>query len=296
MSLIILVIILVLVGNFVERFKNVLLAAAVFVLIVFVYRYVSRMVQRSRMEAKQAADEIARKEREQARRREAMELEQRLEDARQQRRQEELQQPYEPEEAQHGFVLAYSYPDVEFDCPDPAMLARARTVPPHKQLALQYTDDGEGVEICYDSAVIGVMRPNKLRDMAMEFNTDDKASLPVSRAWQDAPMFSLFFYVSVEELARRWQRRGDFKKYTLTGSGSAEMQDNIDFLQIGESVSIDYDYDRGKYLVSAIGDIGYLPAGAEEFYTEHGSVEARVYAVTEKDSGKKSVSIMIRGE
>lgn len=200
--------------------------------------------------------------------------------------------PFAPPDAQQGYVLAYRYEDVPLEC-DAECLARARQVAPRKQLTLQFIDD-DRLGVYYAGAQIGEMKPGKLRDMAAEFGTEDeKELLAVSRAWTSEPLFSLYLYLSVKEISRRWKENPTYKEFNLISNGGAEMRKNISFTAAGERVTFDYDADREKYLATAGSDIGYVPASVSYFIDAHFDREARVLSITEKDDGKYAVRVMM---
>lgn len=200
--------------------------------------------------------------------------------------------PFAPPDAQQGYVLAYRYEDVPLEC-DAECLARARQVPPRKQLTLQFIDD-ERLGVYYAGEQIGEMKPGKLRDMAAEFGTeDDKDILAVSRVWTSEPLFSLYLYLSAEEVSRRWKNNPTYKEFTLVSNGGAEMQENISFTSAGERVTFEYDGDKEKYQVAAGVDIGYAPVSVSNYIDAHHDLEARILAITEKDDGKYSVRVMM---
>ena len=287
-----------------EYWKIVAAVVVCLLLIIFIISSRRRRALKRQAAAQAEAEQI---KRERARR-EAAEAERRAQEARAEqarlaREQEEkaerekaqqaMTEPFSPPEAQQGFVLVYSYDDVAFEYSD-ELMAKARAVPPHKQLTIQFLDDDENIGIYYQGELIGRMLPGKLRDMAGEFGeAEEKEALVVSQPWTDKPVLSLYLYLHVDELARRWVRNPSFKKCTLTGNTNENMQASIDLAEPGETVSIDFDYDKEKYLVSAHGDIGYLPANMDEYMSEHPNVEARILSITEKDSGKSSVTVMM---
>jgi len=204
--------------------------------------------------------------------------------------------PFSPPFAQKGFTLAYSYEDVELDSTD-EQVARAKIVPPKTQLTPQYTQDGKGIEICYGGHPIGTMRSNKLLDMALEFAADDRKDLlAVSLPFAGAPRFALYLYLSVDELARRWKSKPSFKKCTLVGNSNEDMQSTIGLCEAGEKVAIEWDSFKEKYLASSGGDIGYLPASMSDYMDAHKKPDARILSITEKDSGKYAVTIMMIAE
>lgn len=245
--------------------------------------------------ARQRAADEARMERRRAEAEEANRK--RLEEIERQRL-EKLKKPFTPPDALNGFVLTHSYPDVGIFVPD-EMMEAAKTVPLHKQLTFYFDPDNaydpDTVGISYEGKHIGYMNKGKLRDWITETaDDDDQEALGVSVYWDETPIIGLYFYLSAARYAERMKKRDGFKKITLAGNSGAEMQDNILLCHPGESVDIDYDPDRERYVaVSSGGEIGLFPASAEDYLTNHTSFEARIFEITERDSGKMAVSLMI---
>ena len=189
--------------------------------------------------------------------------------------------------------LTYFYPDVEFIVP-PAYESTARSVPPLKQITLTADGETEDIYLSYEGNTFGRMRENRLRKMVRDFDRDGRSVLAASCAWTDKPMFSLGFYESLDTIRDRWKNDEDYKEFTLSGNTNEEMQGNIACVEAGYSVSFEYDYEKEKHVASADGwQIGYCPAAAETYLEEHRDIEARILSITEKDSGKYSVRVMV---
>ena len=213
----------------------------------------------------------------------------------------ELKKPFEAPDAQSGYVLTHSYPDVGFYVPD-ALMAAAKAVPPRKQLVLYFDSDNEydpdAVGVKYEGQPIGYLNKGKLRDWVTETaDDDDQYALPVSAYWEEKPTLGLYFYLSAAAYADRMKKREGFKKYTLSGNSGEEMQDNIFFCSAGEQIDIEYDPDRERYAASVNGmEIGFFPSSAEDYLSSYTAFEARIFQITERDNGKYAVSIMISPE
>lgn len=198
-----------------------------------------------------------------------------------------------PPEAQDGMCLVYFYPDVQFIMP-PMYERVARSVPPLKKISLIADDETEDIYLSYEGQTFGRMRENRLRNMIRDFNREGRGMLAASCGWTDTPMFSLAFYESLDSIREKWQNDEDYKEFTLAGNTNEEMQGNIACVEAGYSVSFEYDYEKEKHVASADGwTIGYCPAAAETYLEEHGDVEARILSITEKDSGKYAVRVMV---
>jgi hypothetical protein len=85
----------------------------------------------------------------------------------------------------------------------------------------------------------------------------------------------LFFYR--DELKYLLRRFPDAKAYRLTGNRRGEMQDNISQCERGEECSVEYDFDKEKYVVSSTLEIGYLPAAAAKIVEAQGEENVSVY-------------------
>lgn len=198
-----------------------------------------------------------------------------------------------PPKYQAGMCLMYFYPDVEFIVP-PEMEEAAKAVPPLKQLGLRFEDDGEGVLITYEGKDIGRMRENRLVKMVGDFNREDRDILAASCEWTEKPLFSIGFYESLDALQARWKNADTYKEFTLTGNGNAEMQDYLNCIDPGEEISLDYDPEKEKTAVSAGGlPIGYCSAAMETYVDEHHGIRGRILKITESDSGKMGVRVML---
>ena len=236
--------------------------------------------------------QIIRDEKRRAEEAEQRRIEQEKRKAEQEELLRELKKPFEPPEAMSGYVLAYSYTDVEFDSP-PTLRSAAQKVPPRKQITFKYGDGENEIELWLDDTMLGTMRDNKLRSMFIEFVEEDgKDILGVTQYWTDKPVFSLYFYLSVKEFFGRWQRRPDYKTFKLTGNKNSEMQETIEMCCPGESVDyVEYD---DKYFVYHDGDgIGNMPASFARYCESQDDLEMRIYDIPETDSGKYDVVVAV---
>ena len=90
------------------------------------------------------------------------------------------------------------------------------------------------------------------------------------------------------------------KSFRLTGNTNEEMQDNIALCDEDESVTIEYDYDKEKYIASASGEIGYFPKNANDFLeplVSDLSYNAFIEKIDEnEDNGKYSVHVVVEVE
>lgn len=87
------------------------------------------------------------------------------------------------------------------------------------------------------------------------------------------------------------RRHGTPKVFKLTGNANDEMQSNILFSANGDEVSVRYDYDKEKYLVSNELELGYLPKSAND--SVNGSSEGYIEEISENDNGKYIVKVTL---
>ena len=209
----------------------------------------------------------------------------------------EWKKPNTPPAVTNGFALVYSYYDVGFYSPDD-LRSIAIKVPPHKQLTLvrepENEHDSEAIAIYYEESKIGYMNKGQLRDMLNDYAaSDQKEFLIISRYWLEKPTFDLFFYQSVELLLDNLKANPAHKVFTLVGNKNVEMQDALSCTSAGEKVTIEYDMDKDKYLVTCITDIGYLSKSASAYMEEIGNYSARVLECFTNDNGDYSAKIIV---
>lgn len=242
--------------------------------------------------AQQRAAEDARLE--QQRREEA----ERLEKLRQRSHTEKSDEPFDIPDAMNGFILTHSYPDVGFFVPDGLMEA-AKSIPPHKQLTFFFDPenphDKDAVGIEYKDTHIGYMYKGRLRDWIVETNGDDTQEvLGVSCQWDEKPTLGLYFYLSAEAYAKRMTKRPNYHQYTLTRNASDEIQCNIGISSVGERLDVEFDPDAERYVASSsMGYIGAFPTSADDFLSTHGGYEARILEISERETGKYAVKVMV---
>lgn len=267
-----------------------------FLLVLFLCIFIPVRRARARKRAYQAAlaqAEAARRAQEAARQKaeaEAREQDRRIKAEMEAEQQRALLEPFDAPRAQSGYILRYSYPDVKFKCP-PMCLSAAKAVPPHKQLTFQAEDSGD-VQIYYNGAYIGDMYPGKLRDMLLDFSgTHDKTFLAISCHWDSTPVFSLFFYLSADEYVRR---NPDARVCKLSGTAGKKAQETLEYLGAGDTLDIDYDDDKEKYVLSSSDDpIGYLPAKHSEWLSSHPGCSAMIVNIDTNENGKFTVEVLL---
>jgi hypothetical protein len=76
------------------------------------------------------------------------------------------------------------------------------------------------------------------------------------------------------------------KTCRLTGNLNSEMQDNISLCSEGDTVTVEYDYDKEKYMATAYAEIGYFPKSAEPIIDGENGYIAMVERIEENENGK----------
>jgi hypothetical protein len=195
-----------------------------------------------------------------------------------------------------GMALAYKYTDVDIAGVKYALPNYAKL---HIGAELQFTSepnnpyDSKAILVECNGMTLGYVHRGKLQDMINDWL---KKHLPIwsciSELSADESIIKmcLAFYNESEYmiLSRSPAKR---KIFRLVGNSNEEMQMNIDLCSVSDSVSIDYDIEKGKNLVSCGGDIGYLPESAEDFIS--GKYSAFVEETDTNESGKSIVKIII---
>lgn len=207
---------------------------------------------------------------------------------------------YTPASTYMGYVLAYSYADVEFYVP-PEYYARASAVPPHESLSIApdptNAHDPDAWAIYHDSRVIGYMFKGKLRDMVRDYASDDKkAFMAVSQLWRDnKPTMGLYFYKSSASVIHSMALDESAREFLLTSNRGAEAQEIICYCEVGEPVAVEYDDETERYSAeTSYGRIGLFPASAARFLDGHTSFDARISEIEEdEDAGKYSARVIV---
>lgn len=134
------------------------------------------------------------------------------------------------------------------------------------------------VAVLVNGQAIGSLNNDKLSEMVYDWNRRGEPVFAVITHIDDErneAVLDLFFYR--DELKYLLRRFPDAKAYRLTGNRRGEMQDNISQCERGEECSVEYDFDKEKYVVSSTLEIGYLPAAAAKIVEAQGEENVSVY-------------------
>ena len=196
------------------------------------------------------------------------------------------------------YELKYHYNNVSVACVDtpecqPAAAAAqvGDVVTLLQDAANKY--DNNAVSLSTSVGLIGYLYKGKLQDMANDFI---KKGLPVVGVVENSPaktvLLGFYDIPTTERNIRRLKNKASYDTYKLTANANADMQENIDNESVGDPVSIEYDAEKGKFLVvNEYGaPLGYLPASALE---EDAECEACVASITQNDSFKSVIVIAI---
>lgn len=210
----------------------------------------------------------------------------------------ELRKPYTPSEYRNDSCCVYTYREVGIYVPDDMMEAAA-AVPPRSRLSFKPEPSNEydrfALAVYHDTTKIGYMYKGSLRTMVKDFSKNSgREVLAFSRFWEKEPIMDLFFYRSVRSLIMSMQKHPGFRSFTLVSNKGEEMQENLSYCDNGETVEIDYDCEKYRYLALAGGvEIGYFSASATKYFNEHSDVIARISSVYENDNGKYCAIIAV---
>ncbi len=150
--------------------------------------------------------------------------------------------------------------------------------------------DSNAIAVVQNGHKLGHIPRGNIQQMIHDFNSRNEPVLALLSTINGSELtLSIGFYKSrLSELMNSGAKRKTFK---LTGNRNADMQENLSFCSVGESVDACYDAEKGKYLASAGCDIGYFPASADDLL--EGDFEAVIEELEENDDGKYSVSVTV---
>ena len=160
---------------------------------------------------------------------------------------------------------------------------------------ITFVPEGDSVTIYCQSKPIGYMKPGTLSRMVVDWTNKQDPNFAVLTHIDDLNQeaaFDLFFYR--DELAYQLSKDPDAKRYRLIGNRSGEMQDQAGCCVTGQLCSLEYDFDKEKYMVLADGlEIGYLPTPAEKIVQQEGEEYVKVIvADTSIDDEFKTVVLV----
>lgn len=191
----------------------------------------------------------------------------------------------------NGKTCAYQYHDVEL-IPDEKI-----AVEPLLCRLITFQPQGEDVAVLCKGVRVGAMKSGTLQRMVREWTENhDPIWAMITQADEEAhtASFELIFYR--DELGYQLRKTPNPQKYRLTGNRSEEAQGNIAFCEEGKPCTVDYDWDKEKYVVSSDGlEIGCLPASAARIAEEAGAENIKVFIADLKidDEGKTVVFVYV---
>lgn len=119
--------------------------------------------------------------------------------------------------------------------------------------------DKNAVSVVHPSGLCGYLLRNRMQDMVNDYLRKDwPVYSHIDSIDDDACEITLFvaFYAPSRTS----------ETFKLTGSSGDTAQSAIALLDIDDELDVEYDDERGKYIVYALGDaIGYLPKAANEY-------------------------------
>lgn len=185
----------------------------------------------------------------------------------------------------------YIYENVEIFTPKeipvdytPTMLGEAVTL----QQAPENPHDNRAVVVLLDGKPIGYLYRGKFQDMSNDFLAAGRA-IDVEIEGYNAGEGKIRVKLSFP-----YKHTPDIITGKLTGNSNNAMQDTISYTQEGETVDVEYDADKKKYLVTCGDDIGYLPSAMAARLSEDEEYEGVVESVDLSDAGKYAVVVSIR--
>lgn len=161
---------------------------------------------------------------------------------------------------------------------------------------VQFDASSGPVALIVNGKYIGSVRNGKIADMVSDWLRRGEPVFAVISSVNDEQYSAAFdLYLYRDQLKYLLRRFPDAKKYKLKGNRRGEMQDNISYCERGEECTVEFDYDKGEYLVSAGFEIGYLPAAAARIAEGQGEQNFTVYVaeVSSDDEGIDEVFVYI---
>ena len=199
-----------------------------------------------------------------------------------------------------GYVTAYRYTEVGVFVPNNANFDVEGFEPGATPALVQEPDnpyDNHAVGLKLNEQIVGYLYRGKLQDMANDWLKNKKpvrAQITACMRDRQRAEITLVFY-DLSRYEKCLAKYPDARKYRLVSNANKEMQDNISLCSVGDECSIDYDFEKDKYLVSSEVDIGYLPASAAKRIEEDGADAYDVYIsdIDSDERGKYIVSVSL---
>lgn len=198
------------------------------------------------------------------------------------------------------YVAAYRYTEVGVFVPDDAIFDVEGFEPGSTPALVQEPNnpyDNRAVGLKLNERIVGYLYRGKMQDMANDWFAKKKpvrAQITACMRDKQRAEITLVFY-DLSRYEKYLAKYPNAKKYRLTGNTREEMQDNISLCSDGDECSIDYDFEKDKYLVSSGADIGYLPASAAKRIEEDGEDAYNIFVADTDydDRGKNTISVYL---
>jgi len=204
-----------------------------------------------------------------------------------------------------GMPLSYRYQNVKIaiirgEDPDYSAISPGDMITLIQEPSNKY--DSNAVIVMANDIKLGYLYKGALQEIANRFL---KLELPIfsciSAIEDDARTIEIFlgFYQDDYSAYKYYLDGGSpHKKFKLVSNLNEEMQDAISNLYWpdnykGTKVFLHYDYDKDKYYVSDVNDIGYMPKSAHQ-YIEDGNLDtAFIESIVENDNDKYEVVVLL---
>lgn len=154
--------------------------------------------------------------------------------------------------------------------------------------------DNKAVALIEQSgSCIGYLHKGRLQDMANDFM---RKGLPVLAIAEDSPttLITLAFY-DIEQSKKNLTRLRNWRydTFRLSANGNEEMQGNIAVCEVGEIVTLEYDYEKSKFQVYNCysGKIGYINSKKLSYDGEYDACISEISQ--DEETFKYSISIAI---
>ena len=220
-----------------------------------------------------------------------------LEEQERKKEQEAKRQLYRIPDSVDGYFIEYEYRDEDISIPDPSVFSRPDF---YFCCGVDVIEAPSGspspVAISINGDILGYLPKNRLSDMVVDWHHAEKpVRAAVSRFDPDNQIVTIrLVFFGEDRFEKLIRRNPDAKTYKLVSNLNEDMQWNISLCKRGEKCSLDYDYDKEKYLVSSDLDIGYLPASASRLVEEYGEdVDVYIAEIGENDKLKYFVRVYI---
>ena len=204
---------------------------------------------------------------------------------------EELPEIHVPQRI-NGAPLTYHYDDVAVTSYDENVYC-AEWLDVRAPITLQLAPDrgARAVLLLMDGHPFAYLEGTKLADMAIDWvNREDPYFVALRYLSSGDQKISIFLGFYRKRVA------ANSKEYKLVSNKNSEMQAYILCCSEGDECSLDFDFEKEKYLVSSEGlEIGYLPKSAGTLVEDVGEDEVAVFisSIDLDDEGRSVVTVSV---